>query len=261
MTLISAAAKGQSQSVKDLLTGGTNPNCIDYDSRSPLHLACAEGYVTIVEALLKAGATPDCKDRWGCTPLTEAMVRKHTAVIDMLTKAGAVDYGNAEHSNRSLHSDTDREPSNITVVDWADVKLLEKIGAGSFGVIYKCRWRGMLVAAKIIKSEIELDLGQMLDGNGSSRAAELRKAALEDFRHEIGFRAPEGDYETIGGVIMDALGHIPAEGESVDLTAFDPDALDDPPVWRATVAKMDGRRIDLLDLVRVTPSTKNGGRN
>jgi hypothetical protein len=24
---------------------------------------------------------------------------------------------------------------------------------------------------------------------------------------------------------------------------------------------MDGRRIDLLDLVRVTPPTKNGGRN
>ena len=190
MALISAAAKGQSQSVKDLLTGGTNPNCIDYDSRTPLHLACAEGYVTIVEALISAGAKPDCQDRWGCTPLTEAMVRKHTAVIELLIKAGAVDYGNAEHSNRSLLSGTDREPSNLTVVDWADVKLLEKIGSGSFGVIYKCRWRGMLVAAKIIKSEIELDLGQMLDGHGSSSsAAELRKAALEDFQHEIGFLA------------------------------------------------------------------------
>jgi CBS domain containing-hemolysin-like protein len=84
---------------------------------------------------------------------------------------------------------------------------------------------------------------------------------IDEVAEQTGYRAHEGDYETIGGVIMDALGHIPAEGESVDLTAFDPDALDDPPVWRATVAKMDGRRIDLLDLVRVTPPTKNGGRN
>jgi CBS domain containing-hemolysin-like protein len=84
---------------------------------------------------------------------------------------------------------------------------------------------------------------------------------IDEVAEQTGYRAHEGDYETIGGVIMDALGHIPAEGESVDLTAFDPDALDNPPVWRATVAKMDGRRIDLLDLVRVTPLTRSGGRN
>lgn len=84
---------------------------------------------------------------------------------------------------------------------------------------------------------------------------------IDEVAEQTGYRAHEGDYETIGGVIMDALGHIPAEGESVDLTAFEPDVLDAPPVWRATVAKMDGRRIDLLDLVRVTPPTKDGGRN
>ena len=84
---------------------------------------------------------------------------------------------------------------------------------------------------------------------------------IDEVAEQTGYRAHEGDYETIGGVIMDALGHIPAEGESVDLTAFEPDVLDAPPVWRATVAKMDCRRIDLLDLVRVTPPTKDGGRN
>ena len=36
------------------------------------------------------------------------------------------------------------------------------------------------------------------------------------------------------------------------LTAFEPDAnLDDPVKWRATVTRMDGRRIDLLDLVEL----------
>jgi len=66
------------------------------------------------------------------------------------------------------------------------------------------------------------------------------------------FRASEGDYETIGGLVMHALGHIPVGGESVELTAFDPDApLDEQPCWRATVVRMDGRRVDLVDLVRV----------
>jgi hypothetical protein len=44
----------------------------------------------------------------------------------------------------------------------------------------------------------------------------------------------------------------------VEITAFEPDVLGKPPVWRATVAKMDGRRIDLLDLVRLTPPTAEG---
>jgi CBS domain containing-hemolysin-like protein len=81
---------------------------------------------------------------------------------------------------------------------------------------------------------------------------------IDEVADQTGYRAHEGDYETIGGVVMNALGHIPAEGESVELTAFEPDVLGKPPVWRATVAKMDGRRIDLLDLVRLTPPTAEG---
>ena len=71
------------------------------------------------------------------------------------------------------------------------------------------------------------------------------------------FRAPEGDYETIGGLVLEKLGHIPDEGESVELTAFDPDgaALDDPIRWLATVVRMDGRRIDLLELTELGRQT------
>lgn len=66
------------------------------------------------------------------------------------------------------------------------------------------------------------------------------------------FRAPEGDYETIGGLVLERLGHIPDEGESVELTAFDPDGpLEDPVRWLATVVRMDGRRIDLLELTEL----------
>ncbi len=51
---------------------------------------------------------------------------------------------------------------------------------------------------------------------------------------------------------MQELGHIPKPGETVELTAFDPDGpLDDPVRWLATVVRMDGRRIDLLELTKL----------
>ena len=78
---------------------------------------------------------------------------------------------------------------------------------------------------------------------------------IDEVADEVGFRAPEGDYETIGGLVMQELGHIPATGDAVELTAFDTDApRDEQPRWQATVARMDGRRIDLLDLVRIHQS-------
>ena len=76
-----------------------------------------------------------------------------------------------------------------------------------------------------------------------------------------GFRAPEGEYETIGGLVLQELGHIPEEGESVELTAFDPDApLEDPVRWLATVLRMDGRRIDQLELTKLGRRGDEDGR-
>jgi CBS domain containing-hemolysin-like protein len=75
---------------------------------------------------------------------------------------------------------------------------------------------------------------------------------IDEVADATGFRAPEGDYETIGGLVLEKLGHIPGEGESTELTAFDPDgALEDPIRWLVTVVRMDGRRIDLLELTEL----------
>jgi CBS domain containing-hemolysin-like protein len=72
---------------------------------------------------------------------------------------------------------------------------------------------------------------------------------IDEVAAATGFRAAEGEYETIGGLILQELGHIPEKGEAVELTAFDPDGDPDKPTrWLATVVRMDGRRIDLLEL-------------
>jgi putative hemolysin len=40
-------------------------------------------------------------------------------------------------------------------------------------------------------------------------------------------------YETVAGMVMDALGHLPTTGEKVDVLG-----------WRFEVIDMDGRRVD-----------------
>ncbi len=75
---------------------------------------------------------------------------------------------------------------------------------------------------------------------------------IDEVASATGYRAPEGAYETIGGLVLQQLGHIPRAGESVELPAFDPDDLSDNRVrWRATVIRMDGRRIDVLELAKL----------
>jgi CBS domain containing-hemolysin-like protein len=84
----------------------------------------------------------------------------------------------------------------------------------------------------------------------------------DEVSEATGFRASEGEYETIGGLVMHELGHIPVEGESVELAAFAPDeSYDDPPRWRATVVQMDGRRIDLVKLVKLEEGGRKRGAN
>lgn len=74
---------------------------------------------------------------------------------------------------------------------------------------------------------------------------------IDEVAAATGYRAPEGSYETIGGLVLQELGHIPTPGETVSLSAFDPDEQSPaPPRWQARVVRMDGRRIDLLALTR-----------
>ncbi|MDV3126253.1 hemolysin family protein [Mycobacterium sp. 21AC1] len=83
---------------------------------------------------------------------------------------------------------------------------------------------------------------------------------IDEVAAGTGFRASEGEYETIGGLVLQELGHIPETGESVELVAFDPDGVSDEPLrWLATVVRMDGRRIDVLELTRLDGQTDQGG--
>ena len=64
---------------------------------------------------------------------------------------------------------------------------------------------------------------------------------LEFFEREDLFEP--STYNTVAGLMIESLGHIPSEGESIDWNGF-----------RIEVADMDGNRIDKL-LVTVRPRT------
>lgn len=66
-----------------------NLNCVDYDGRVPLHVACREGHLKIVEYLLLHGAAIHVRDRSGHTPLFDAVVEKRAEVVRILREAGA----------------------------------------------------------------------------------------------------------------------------------------------------------------------------
>jgi len=75
---------------------------------------------------------------------------------------------------------------------------------------------------------------------------------IDEVATATGYRAPEGPYETIGGLVLRELGHIPGAGETVEVPALDPDGLPDASErWQATVVQMDGHRIDLLELTQL----------
>jgi putative hemolysin len=58
---------------------------------------------------------------------------------------------------------------------------------------------------------------------------------LDDFCDATGVRLPEGPYETAAGFVLQALGHLPSVGETVEIAGV-----------RLTVTSLDGRRIERL---------------
>jgi CBS domain containing-hemolysin-like protein len=55
---------------------------------------------------------------------------------------------------------------------------------------------------------------------------------VDDVRDRLDINVPEGEYVTLGGFLFDGFGHIPAEGEALDVDG-----------WELRVTEMDKRRI------------------
>jgi CBS domain containing-hemolysin-like protein len=58
------------------------------------------------------------------------------------------------------------------------------------------------------------------------------RMALDEVNDLLNARLPEGDWDTIGGLLLSELGHVPVEGESVEVDG-----------WELTAQRVQGRRI------------------
>ena len=92
-------------------------------------------------------------------------------------------------------------------------------------------------------------------GNGWRVSGLLR---IDEVATTTGYHAPEGEYETIGGLVMHQLGRIPAIGDEVQLSGYKSDGIPQTSAWQARVLRMDGRRIDLLELTRQADRVDSG---
>ncbi|MGH3889661.1 MAG: hemolysin family protein [Pseudonocardiaceae bacterium] len=66
---------------------------------------------------------------------------------------------------------------------------------------------------------------------------------VDEVADAVGLALPEGDYETVAGLVLERLGRIPDVGDEVELDG-----------WRLTVIRMDRRRIADLRLTRTAPA-------
>ena len=91
--------------------------------------------------------------------------------------------------------------------------------------------------------------GQMWEMSGLVRTDEIFE--------EVGYTAPDGPYETLGGLVMSALGRVPLEGDQVVLPRSERELRDSFESglnnrWLARVVSMDKHRVDRVILSPIT---------
>ncbi len=90
-----------------------------------------------------------------------------------------------------------------------------------------------------IEDEFDRDVARVRRiGAGRFTVAGTLRADRTD--EVIGLELPEGDYETVAGFVIERLGHIPAEGESVEHDG-----------WELTVTRVEGVRVAELRIRRL----------
>lgn len=90
---MAAIQSGAHEQVQELLKDGVEVNFMDYDKRTPLHLAAAERNADIARCLVEAGADVNSRDRWGSTPLQDAYLSNSETIVKMYEACDLVDKG------------------------------------------------------------------------------------------------------------------------------------------------------------------------
>jgi len=110
--LCGAAASGDIDKLRLLVSKGVSIDHGDYDKRTALHLAASEGLLQVVQVLVdELGATLSPVDRWRGTPLDDAIRAQSGEVAKFLRSRGAaLGADESFQKKRRPSRDGDRSP-------------------------------------------------------------------------------------------------------------------------------------------------------
>ena len=89
-----------------------------------------------------------------------------------------------------------------------------------------------------IEDEYDFDEGAQILKRGKNVFTAKAHTSIDDFNEYFGAEFSDEDFDTIGGLVVNAFGHLPKRGETVQLERY-----------RFKVLRSDSRRIHLLDIM------------
>jgi magnesium and cobalt transporter len=99
-----------------------------------------------------------------------------------------------------------------------------------------------------IEDEHDHDEGAFIFKRGKGEYTVKARTTVEDFNDYFGSALEAGEFDTVGGLVVNAFGHLPARGERAEIGDF-----------RFTVMRADSRKVHLLT-VRPLPTGDQGGQ-
>ena len=93
-----------------------------------------------------------------------------------------------------------------------------------------------------IDDEHDYDEGSGIFRRGPNDFSVKARTAIEDFNEHFGTDFSDEEFDTIGGLVVNVLGHLPKRGESAELGPF-----------RFKVMRADSRRVHLLSVEYLVP--------
>ena len=95
-----------------------------------------------------------------------------------------------------------------------------------------------------IEDEYDFDEGAYILKRGKDLYTAKAHTTIEDFNGLFKTAFDDNDYDTIGGMVVNALGHLPQRGEVAEIGDF-----------RFTIVRSDSRKVRLLNIERVAKAS------
>jgi hypothetical protein len=161
-------------------TAGTKPESETQKQMYPLHLAAADGNTEQIKRLLSQGADVNAKDEEGQTPLHYAVKSGEMEVVQILIEAGANVHAVDKDGVTPLHTAAkfgNKDVVEILITNGADIKTKDK---WLWSLLYYAAWQGHRDVAELLIAK-----GAEVNAKDDSEFSPLHYAAQEGHKDVV----------------------------------------------------------------------------